>query len=44
MIARLVHDHTPEQQLEYEYFKQYAVMTKDAGLAIIDIDKMPVYV
>jgi hypothetical protein len=45
MIARLVHDHTPEQQLEYEYFKQYAISKKEVGdLAIIDIDKIPVYV
>ena len=44
MIARLVHHHTPEQQLEYEYFNKYVVSTKDAGLVIIDIDKMPVYV
>ena len=46
MIARTVSEHTPEAQLEYEFFSQYAVSKEeDLGTcAIFDIDALPVYI
>jgi hypothetical protein len=47
MIARTVHKHTPENQLEYPFFKQFMVKTKDIVLDdvdVIDVDVMPCYV
>lgn len=48
MIARTVHKHTPETQLEYTFFKQFMMKkSKDMILTnvdIIDIDVMPSYV
>jgi hypothetical protein len=44
MIARTVHNHTPEAQLEFPYFSQFT--TKD-GFDLengMDIDALPVYV
>lgn len=47
MIARTVHEHTPEAQLAYPFFKQFLV--KDAkeindAATIVDIDVLPCYV
>lgn len=46
MIARTVSDHTPEAQLEYEFFSQYAVSKEEdlGNSTIFDIDALPVYV
>jgi hypothetical protein len=48
MIARSVHKHTPENQLEYKFFKQFAISTKKSknmdGEDIMDIDEIPTYV
>lgn len=45
MIARSVHKHTPENQLEYKFFKQFAKKSKNMnGEDIMDIDAIPVYV
>ena len=46
MIARTVSNHTPEAQLEFELFKQYAVSKEDdlGTCAIFDIDSLPVYI
>jgi hypothetical protein len=45
MIARTVHNHTPEAQLEFPYFKQFATKEKlDMNHSTIDIDALPVYV
>ena len=47
MIARTVHKHTPENQLEFSFFKQFMVKSKNIVLDnvdIIDIDMMPCYV
>jgi hypothetical protein len=48
MIARTVHNHTPENQLEYPFFKQFMVKkSKDIildNINMIDIDTMPCYV
>lgn len=48
MIARSVHKHTPENQLEFKYFKQFAISTKKSKNIdmdeVMDIDGMPVYV
>ena len=47
MIARHVHHHTPQAQLEREEFKRF-IITKDEpsmdkGEKIIDIDKIPIF-
>lgn len=42
MIARSVHKHTPEAQLEFEYFKQFLVQEKNN--ASIHIDLLPSYI
>jgi hypothetical protein len=48
MIARSVHKHTPENQLEFKYFKQFAISSKKSknldAEDIMDIDGMPTYV
>ena len=44
MISRTVHQHTPENQLNYDYFKQYCVKSKNTiEEDIIDIDAIPCY-
>ena len=47
MIARTVHKHTPENQLEYPFFKQFMMKSKNLVLDNIDminVDSMPCYV
>lgn len=44
MIARYVHNHTPQLQLERPEFKKYIVSKKDNMKEIIDIDSIPVYI
>lgn len=41
MIARSVHKHTPDAQLEYDFFKQFLSEETDAN--IINIDELPIY-
>jgi len=45
MIARKVHKHTPQAQLERPMFDSFAVSKKKMSkkAKIIDIDAMPVY-
>jgi hypothetical protein len=46
MIARHVHNHTPQAQLERQEFKKY-IVTKDISEQtekIVDIDKIPVFI
>jgi hypothetical protein len=46
MIARHVHHHTPQAQLEREEFKRFIVKDEssmDKGEKIIDIDKIPIF-
>ena len=42
MIARSVHQHTPEAQLSYDYFKQFLV--EESNESIMDIDSLPSYI
>ena len=43
MIARTVHNHTPEAQLEYNLFKQFIMNTEmDTNDKNINIDELPV--
>ena len=43
MIARTVHNHTPEAQLEYDYFKQFIMnIEMDINDKNINIDELPV--
>jgi len=45
MIARTVHKHTPESQLEYHYFNQFLIKEIDnSSCPLMDIDKLPCYV
>lgn len=41
MIARTVHKHTPEAQLEYDIFKQFCIQ-EEITETIINIDELPV--
>ena len=43
MIARTVHKHTPERQLNFDFFNKYAVSELDENAPIIDIDAMHSY-
>ena len=48
MIARLVHNHTPEAQLERSEFKKYLIsgsskMTDTKNGIIINLDELPSY-
>ena len=43
MIARLVHNHTPEAQLERDEFKKYLISNNDCDHAM-NIDELPRYV
>jgi hypothetical protein len=44
MIARTVHNHTPQEQLEFPYFKQYLLESKSVDDVVFDIDALPIYV
>ena len=45
MIARTVHKHTPQKQLEYSYFNQFAFTPKNKkSITVMNIDKIPSYV
>jgi len=48
MIARTVHNHTPEAQLDDPYFSQFALSDKKSKIInsekIIDIDNLPCYI
>ena len=43
MIARTVHNHTPVNQLNYDFFNQYE-WKEEVTDNIIDLDKIPIYV
>jgi hypothetical protein len=48
MIARNVHNHYPQAQLDYPFFSQFALSPKDVkkmgkNVAVIDIDGIPLY-
>jgi hypothetical protein len=43
MIARRVHRHTPENQLEREEFKQFLTLEKKEKDLFLDVDQIPVY-
>lgn len=44
MIARCVHNHTPQAQLERPEFKKYSEFKGEIKDDIIDIDSIPVYI
>ena len=44
MIARTVHNHTPEHQLNEPYFKQFISSNVQEDQIILDIDQIPSYV
>jgi len=44
MIARCVHNHTPQQQLERPEFKAFANFTNQVPFDFINIDNIPVYI
>jgi hypothetical protein len=41
MAARTVHEHTPQAQLKYSYFKQFKSSDKKAAVKCMDIDQLP---
>ena len=43
MIARTVHNHTPDKQFEFSYFNQFIYNSTDAIENLIDINKLPIY-
>jgi len=42
MIARCVHNHTPQAQLERQEFKSFSIFKGDIPNDVIDIDKIPI--
>ena len=44
MIARTVHEHTPQNQLEYPFFSKYKIDTIDDNKDFIDVDAIPSYI
>ena len=44
MIARCVHNHTPQAQLERPEFKSFEYNKKDIPSEVIDIDSLPSYI
>jgi hypothetical protein len=43
MIARTVHDHTPEAQLEFPFFKQFLIKSNNGEKVLMDLDELPTY-
>jgi len=43
MIARTVHDHTPEAQLEFSFFKQFLTKNNNGEKVLMDLDELPNY-
>ena len=41
MAARTVHEHSPQAQLKYSYFKQFKSSDKTAAVKCMDIDQLP---
>ena len=44
MIARCVHNHTPQAQLERPEFNSFSVFKQDVSSDIINIDEIPVFI
>jgi hypothetical protein len=44
MIARTVHNHTPEMQLEFKYFNRFTIDKKQEIENLVDLDILPNYV
>jgi hypothetical protein len=44
LIARWVHNHTPQAQLERPEFKKYTEFKGEIKDDIVDIDSIPVYI
>ena len=43
MIARTVHHHTPQEQLEFPFFKQYMIAKTEIVAECMNIDAIPSY-
>jgi len=48
MIARSVHNHSPQAQLDYPFFNQFALSAKELkkvgkSVGVMDIDGIPSY-
>lgn len=43
MIARTVHKHTPQEQLQYSFFNQFVVNENEVGEQVMDINRLPKY-
>ena len=43
MIARTVHKHTPQEQLQYPFFHQFIIHEKEVGEHVMDVNRLPKY-
>jgi hypothetical protein len=43
MIARTVHKHTPQEQLQYPFFHQFIIHEKEVGEYVMDVNRLPKY-
>jgi len=43
MIARTVHKHTPQEQLQYPFFHQFIINEKEVGEHVMDVNRLPKY-
>jgi hypothetical protein len=44
MIARTVHNHTPEMQFEFKYFNKFTTTKNQEIENLVDLDTLPIYV
>ena len=43
MIARTVHKHTPQEQLQYPFFHQFIINETEVGEQVMDVNRIPKY-
>ena len=43
MIARTVHKHTPQEQLQYPFFHQFIINETEVGEQVMDVNRLPKY-
>jgi hypothetical protein len=43
MIARTVHKHTPQEQLQFSFFNQFIINSDEVGEHVMDVNRLPKY-
>ena len=43
MIARTVHKHTPQEQLQHPFFNQFVIDNIETGEHVMDVNRLPKY-